>query len=505
MTRMRLLALVMAGVVLPLAAVGAPAAAKPVKAPPVALPTVTGPVTGGKGTPTVTATAFDLADVGYRADEFFVEGTALKFVPEAPLGPDGKWAVEESGSAPYKTRILVYRPIKAKDFDGTVFVEWLNVSAGFDLGTDWQMAHTQIINAGAVWVGVSAQSIGVQGGSATVAGVPEGGLKASDPERYGTLSHPGDEYSYDMFSQAGLAASGKTKVDVLDGLKPKHVIAMGESQSASRMVTYIDAIHPIAKLFDGFLVHSRGAASATLGPRVPQGTPPPDIPTTVAIRGDTDVSVLVLQTETDVIRTITVAGTKRQADSKHFRLWEAAGTSHADAYTGVVGFVDTGDGTAEAQLLDAAQIGGGPLGCAQPINTGPGFAVLSAAVFQIERWVRDGTAPPKSPYIATTEGQPPTVTRDEHGNAEGGIRTPSVDAPIATLTGNPNPGGTFCTLFGTTALFDAATLASLYPTHGDYVTQFDRSADKAVKAGFLLPQQAKNYKDAAAALPVGAS
>jgi len=484
-----------------LVSVAVPAAAQG-KQDKVPVPTVTGPVTGGKGTPTIVGTAFDLAEVGYRGDEYFIEGEARSFVPEVtPLTPDGKWAVEESDTAPYKTRILVYRPEKAKDFDGTVFVEWLNVSAGFDTGPDWGSAHTQIVEAGAAWVGVSAQAAGVQGGAATVAGVPAGGLKAGDPERYGTLSHPGDQFSYDMFSQAGVIATGAGELDALDGLKAKRVIALGESQSASRMVSYINAIHPIAQVFDGFLVHSRGAASSTLGPPVPQGTPPPDIPTTVAIRR-TDVPVLVLQTETDVGRVIAVAGTTRQPDSKRFRLWEAAGTAHADAYTGVFGFSDTGDGTAERKLLDPAEVSGGPLNCAQPINNGPGFAVLSAAVFHLEQWVRDGTAPPKAPLIATTEGTPPTITRDELGIAEGGIRTPIVDVPIAAVTGLTNPGGTFCTLFGVTTPFDAATLSSLYPSHADYVKKFDASADTAVKAGFLLDIHAENYKRAASELPI---
>ena len=32
---------------------------------------------------------------------------------------------------------------------------------------------------------------------------------------------------------------------MLDGLMPKKLIAAGESQSAGRMVTYIDAVHPL--------------------------------------------------------------------------------------------------------------------------------------------------------------------------------------------------------------------------------------------------------------------
>ena len=33
--------------------------------------------------------------------------------------------------------------------------------------------------------------------------MPNLDLKHADPERYGTLVHPGDSYSYDMYRQAG--------------------------------------------------------------------------------------------------------------------------------------------------------------------------------------------------------------------------------------------------------------------------------------------------------------
>ena len=91
------------------AAVGPAAGAK--AAPPVAVPTLA-PITGGNGLPTIVATSFDVGAVGYRADEYSLAGTALSFTPERKLGPDGKWAVEEAKSAPYKTRIVVYRPIE---------------------------------------------------------------------------------------------------------------------------------------------------------------------------------------------------------------------------------------------------------------------------------------------------------------------------------------------------------------------------------------------------------
>ena len=476
----------------------APAAAGGGGSAKVTAPTVSGPVTGGQGHPSLVGTNFEFSDIGYERNEYFLEGTATSYEPAAPLGEDGKWKVGAKDTAPYKTRIVVYRPIDAKDFNGTVFVEWLNVSAGFDTSPDWTLAHTQLLRSGAAYVGVSAQAVGVQGGADVIPGASAGGLKGGDPERYGTLSHPGDAHSYDIFSQAGLAAAGDAKgVEPLGTLDVKRVIAMGESQSAFRMTTYVNAVHPLTGIYDGFLIHSRGGSAAGFGSnRSSQGDP--SIPQVARVRTDQDVPVLTAQTETDLTRLGFLPS--RQPDSKHFRLWEIAGTAHADQYTGRLGFSDLGDGTAERSLLDPAQASGGVLRCAQPINAGPAFAVLNAAVFQLERWVRDGTPPPKAPRIASTGSE---LVRDEHGIVRGGIRTPIVDVPIATNTGLPNEGGSFCTLFGTTAPFDAATIASLYPSQQDYVREFERSADAAVKAGFWLKPNAENFKKAAAQITFG--
>lgn len=487
-----------------LAVVVAPAAAKNTP------PTVTGPVTGGKGEPTLIATGFDLGDVGYVADEYFLDGTATAYDAAKPLVSDGKWAVKPVSTAPYKTRIVVYRPERAKDFNGTVVVEWLNVTAGFDTAAHWQWVHNAVIRAGAAWVGVSAQSVGVQGGQAAVGGVAAGGLKAADPERYGTLSHPGDVYSYDMFSQAGSAVAKGGTSGPLAGLPVKRVIAVGESQSASRLVTYVNAVHPGAKVYDGFLIHSRsgGAAPLTQPPPTPPGTiPVSTMPSPSLIRNDIDVPVLTFETEFDTAYSRVPFALARQPDTKKIRAWEVAGTAHADTYTAPgFGYEDTGDGQAERDLIDPAKLTGGPLNCAPAINSGGAYLVLNAAYSHLERWVRDGTLPPKAPRLDVTVGTPTTVNRDEHGNALGGIRTPLVDAPIATLTGsggNAASGSTFCALYGTTAPFDAAKLASLYPTHADYVAKFNKATDRAVKAGFLLPPEAKNLKAAAAASNVG--
>ncbi len=480
--------LLVAGLAVPVAA--QPASRDTATPTGVPTPTVSGPVTGGNGISLI-STSFDLASVGYTEQEYFLSGTARAFTSKTRLTTDGRWHVQPVSSAPYKTRIVVYRPTSAKRFNGNVVVEWLNVSAGADTAVEWVGAHTSLIRDGAAYVGVSAQAVGVQGGAAAAGPIAGGGLRAADPARYGSLSHPGDSYAYDIFSQAGLVARGHLHPDPLAGLAVHHVIAAGESQSAFAMVTYIDAVQPLDHVFDGFLVHSTWARDEPLS-QAPQ--PVVDVPRDTVIRTGLGVPVLVFETETDLLNGYASVG---QPDTSEVRVWEVAGTAHADAYTANIGFTDTGTGQAERTLLDLGAVGGGPLGCSQPINTGPAYLVLNTAVHDLQAWVAKGTAPPRAPRLAVTAGPPVTIARDAHGNAVGGIRTPLVDAPTATLTGVPNAGGPFCVLFGSMTPFDAATLSALYPTHTAYVTAFDHATDQALHAGFLLAPDAANLKGAA--------
>src|SRR5438876_38285 len=116
------------------------------------IPTVTGPVTGGKGRPSlVGTTTFDLATVGYVADEYLLSGTATAYTSSTPLTADGKWKVEPATAAQYTTRIVVYRPSSPKKFNGTVVVEWLNVTAGFDSAPEWLQAHDELVRGGFAW------------------------------------------------------------------------------------------------------------------------------------------------------------------------------------------------------------------------------------------------------------------------------------------------------------------------------------------------------------------
>jgi hypothetical protein len=438
-------------------------------------PTIEGPV---EGTPTVAGTSFDLAEQGYEQAEFFISGEATSYAATAPLRADGRWRAVPSGTtAPYKTRILVYRPIDPARFSGTVAVEWLNVSGGLDAAPDWIALHTELMRTGDVWVGVSAQFVGVEGGASPLTPLV-GGLKVSNPERYGSLSHPGESFSYDIYSQAGRALRSPSGPDPLGGLPLRKLIAVGESQSAFRMVTYVNAVDPLARIYDGFLIHSRGRSGAGLS-QAPQADVP--VSAVARIRTDVRVPVMTFQTETDLITLGYLPD--RQPDGRNFRLWEAAGTAHADTYTLGGGWTDVGDDPSVAEVIVSSAPIPGIIECDSPVNSGPQHWVLKAAYAALERWVGGGQPPARASRLEVEDG---AFVLDEHGNVRGGIRTSYVDAPVARLSGLGQSGGSFCGIFGTTVPFDEDEVAALYPSNEDYVAAVRRSNERAVRAGFLL-------------------
>ena len=432
------------------------------------VPEVEGPITGGiRGGP-VNATPEDvLTDFGYVEDEYFLSGEATSYTPVGELASDGRWEVEEASPAPYTTRVLVRRPADLEDFNGTAVVEWFNVTGGLDVDPTFGLTYPAGFERGAVYIAVTAQAVGVEGGGPTIE-VPEAGadlvapLTVRDPERYGSLSHPGDDFSYDIVTQVGRAALAG---DLTDGTQTGRLLLVGQSQSAGRIATYINAIEPVEDVYDGFLVHSRGDGAAPVAAEA--AVQPPDV---VMIRTDLDEEVLQFETEGDLERLGFIAA--RQDDTDRIVTWEVPGTAHADDTILAFGQVSVG-----IEFDVAATCGS--------VNTGPHGEVLRAAFTGLDEWVTEGTTPPTSPRIET-EGA--AVVRDELGNAVGGIRTPQVDAPVSALSGVGEPGASeFCGIFGSEVPFTPEQLAQLYPTHDDYVEAVTESAEAAVEAGFLLP------------------
>jgi hypothetical protein len=384
----------------------------------------------------------DLARNGYVEEEFAISGTASRFSNAGAV----------IGTQPYKTRIVVRRPVAPQRFDGTVLLEWQNVTGGYDLDVNWSTSNEHIMRNGHAWVGVSAQTVGVNH------------LAAWNPQRYqgftvGTDS-PTNSASWDIYSQAARLLRQPDSVDPLAGLAVERIIATGHSQSATRLATYYNVIQPQHGLLDGFMIHGSQAA----------------------LNKALTVPVMRVQAEGDV----SSQTASNEADTDSFVRWEIAGTSH----TGWKEYATF------APRVGRDIPGSQPYVCNRPpFSRIPFHHALNAAYSHLVDWIDDGTRPPAAPRLSWTS--PTTKARDAFGNQLGGIQLPQHAVPTATNDGS-NSGQAFCFLFGSHVPFDDATLKSLYRNHGSYVSAVTKATTGTVDAGFLLRDDAQETRRAAA-------
>ena len=426
-----------------------------------------------------TSSAIDLKSHGYTETEYFVSGTARAYSPVGTLGSDGRWSVTKSSTAPYKTRIVVRRPINMKQFSGNVVVEWMNATTGRDLDVGWTFGYRGMMHEGDIYVGVTTQALPITSPT---------GLAAWDPERYGSLSIPNDAYSYDIFSQVGKALLSRQNSEVLGGARPKTLIAYGDSQSAFRLVTYLNAIQPRDQIYNAFLVNSRFGAPAPLNEGVAMPNP-------AIIRTDTHTAkVITLETETDILCSGTCGSPRylgsRQPDSNSFRDWEIAGGSHIDA---------------EEEMLQRIQafkewpLNSPPLNfnvCTSPMDDLDDQAVVDTALYDLGVWASvdgRGAAPPEFPVLEVNgaPGTEATYALNSLGDTIGGLALPQITVPTETLHGLGNSGTANCSLAGMASPFSEAELKSLYPTHAAYVDKFTAAVRNAQRAGILQPYDAE--------------
>ena len=410
---------------------------------------------------------------GCVMEEFLVEGVAASYAPAAgtEIGLDGKWSVERVGTAEYRTRMYVVRPSDPSRCNGTVLVNWQNVTAGLDLGAP----VADDLEQGYAWVGVTTQRVAIEGQPSLAPGMAgTQGLPAWDPKRYGTLRHPGDEFSYDIFTQAARAVGPERPTDTIDplgGLQPRLMIATGGSQSAMRLASYVNIVDDTERFFDGFFLTVHWGmcpyppnqllteSFAELGGGLRAGS--------VSINDRGRVPILVLCSESETLHNLPV----RQPDSPTFRFWEMAGTAHAG-----------GGVTVEMEAM-MARDGMATFLQNDIVNTVDWSYVRNAAQEHLVAWAGGGSAPPSFPPIDATIDD--GIHLDDHGNATGGIRLPDLLAPAGTHSGT-NAINPLAALSGESTPFSDAELASLYATAHDYLQAWDAAVDQTHASGLVL-------------------
>lgn len=431
----------------------------------------------------------DLAGHGYVEQEFFLRGRANVYDYDAA----GRVVVTRSG-APYENRIIVRRPADRRDFNGTVVVELMNMTNRWDLDRMWLTSHDQYLRDGTAYVGVTSAPTTVDA------------LRAFDPQRYAALSWadptpPGQRCTgtalnstatteggliWDIFTQVGAALKAHGRANPMGGFDVRKVYATGYSQSGAYLIRYLNAIHPRAQVYDGFLI---GAAAG--GPR-PLGKCSAPIPVADPrnIVRPTAQPVIRVQTETDFYSD---GGYSRRpdADSRddRYRLYEIPGSAHAYSYT--ASFAPSPEDLAKAGFTYSYY------NCTDPgLSTDfPVHYLFNAAQAQLDRWAWYGTAPPRADRIQV-DATGRTVT-DRFGNALGGVRTPWLDVPVATYYPTSSPATT-CGLQGHRLPFDPTRLKLVYPDHGAYVRPFLAETERLVGQGWLTRPDADAIVNVAA-------
>ena len=416
--------------------------------------------------PFITST-LELSQYGFVEQEFVMSGTANRYSRKGLWHPNGLWETNIiRKNNPYKTRLLVRRPSDPEKFNGIVVVEWLNNTAFMDVDVIWAQSHTELLREGYAWIGVSAQLFGVSM------------LKSWDRDRYGTLRMPSDALSYDIFSQAARAVRNQSDI-LLGGLTPQGIIAAGESQSAIRLTTYVNAFQADAvEVYDAMLIYSRFHLAAPLRSGVSMVAPPK-----AYIRDDNQLKIIQFETEQDLFMFNFIQA--RQEDTDYLKTWELPGASHYDDYG--VNFL------LPQYQRDFPALSSIKLVCKNSLNKIPQHYVVNAALSSLSRWIVGNEMPPQSPMIEYENGE---VVRDEHGNAKGGIRLPELEVPTATHNyaniGAIGKGSNLlvnlfaCPFLGNTVEFKADKLTTLYPSHEEYVLKYIEAADTALEEGFLL-------------------
>jgi Alpha/beta hydrolase domain/Pentapeptide repeats (8 copies) len=268
-------------------------------------------------------------------------------------------------------------------------------------------------------------------------------------------------------------------VNLLPGLTVKTVIPTGDSQSASRLSTYINSVHPLNPIFGGFFLHS------SLGN---------------AIRTDLgNVKVFKYLTESDVL--VLGEAAVRRPDTPTFVTWETAGTSHADYW-----------GLLNSQAIRARDATPYPMNPPCPYQL-TRSRILSyrgqdAAYDHMVQWIQNNVQPPSGPRLELSQITPSVVpVRDSNGNIIGGIRLADFAVPISTDTGynvnTPAAPGILCFVLGQYIPFSQQMLNRLYPNHGSYILKTAAAAAGNVADGYMLPDDEGDANATAAESDIG--
>ena len=384
----------------------------------------------------------NLADFGYVQEEFFISGTA-------------------QGSA-YTTRILVRRPIDPDDFSGTVIAESIRSTATRSM---WSL-RDYIMRSGHAYVEIGSNITAINNL-----------VKPSNPARYGSLSMPASMnlppntgavfgHVLEIMAQGGALLKTDPAGGPFDGFGVRNVILGGCSEQGLIIRQYMRDAHPIyreedaSSIFDGYF-------PACVADWPSQVILINGVPFANFTQGAIEVPVINLTGQMEVEAWPQDGRKFRRPDGDlpgdKYRVYEIAGMGH---------------GLSQSSTVCAAG--------QQPSQFKAQY-VSNNALDKLIQWVDRGIPPPHGTPLLTASPNGPLL-KDANGNARDGVRSYQVDVPVATY----NTGVSLCTW---QVSFATATLRSLYPNRGTYISQTNHSLHDLEKDGWILKEDAKTAKD----------
>jgi Alpha/beta hydrolase domain len=459
---------------------------------------------------------------GYEENEYFVSGrgnlyeytsTGIRVVSPCPAiaEPVGCRHIR------YTTRMLVKRPRDPRRFSGTIVIEPLNPSSGYDIANVWDRSWPYFVRQGDIFVGWTPRYESIAA------------LKVFNPTRYARLtwgqnSAVDDGITFDIAAQIGALFKRNGPGSPTHGLKVRHVFEAGFSQDGSFTFTQADVFNARDRLPGGGPVYDGYVPGGTIGPAdinfglTPAGSLAPGDPRNRMQPRDSPVIQINTETEVALLGVPTGLAYRRpdsDAQNDRYRLWEVPGASHIS---------NDLNSSPTTEQRDLAELEGIPLAALPPAgcthqqfvsgpwvgvpgtvdpNTYPFSYVANAAFADLTRWVDDGIPPPRAGRIEETDSGSGTVARDRFGNALGGLRTPFLHVPTATYSPTDEVAqdtalSGLCVLIGYNTPFSHATLHPLYRSHGDYVARVASESGELVRQGFWLPSDAQQVVQQAA-------
>jgi len=370
---------------------------------------------------------------------------------------------------PYRTRIIVSRPVDPARFSGNMLVEFSHPSKGGQPAT-WGNISKFLARNGDVHVSVQHP-------------LTFPAVRAADPERYGGLEAAHLSQGWGMMAQIGWLLKAGDLPATLAPFRARRLYQAGYSMTGLAVANFANFFHGAARMADGAPVFDA---------YMPM--------TWNAYMRPLDVPVLQINSQCEITQLPERGDASRREDSddpaNRYRLFEVAGAPHIN--------LRPKDGTVEpARGVPYEVDWGGPrLSWTNTVKTFPPGAVpndlpihlvITTMFDHLKAWVDDGIAPPRAPRLRTGEGFAPVLDAD--GNPMGGLRLPQMDVPSAVRgVGSIHDDHV---LFSYMLPFTPDVMKARHGSHEAYVDRIRAASAALVESRLLAPYAADDLNQAA--------